>query len=270
MRNGDDAAQALPLADGATTYAETITGIHCLRINPIRESRKEGLILYAHGGGLISGSILTHRSFLSHLAHATGRQILLVEYRLLPENPCYAPLKDFLSVYQYLIETQKVDPGKIVFGGDSNGAAIAIAAMVSLKNKLARQPACAFSLSGAFDATLAGESMKTRSEVDPLLSLEVLQHWQSIFSESTQLDAPEISPLFSDLDNLAPCLLLVGDHEVWLSDSTRLSDKIEASGGTAVLKIYDEMWHVWPMFTELPESLNAMSDINSFVDAHVK
>lgn len=263
----NDAARSSPIANGTTTSHKTFSGINCLQISPCQEIQKSGLVLFAHGGGFTSGSIITHRSWVSHLANATGRQFVLVDYRLLPEHPAHTPVKDFLSVYQHLVNTQNWSPEQIAFGGDSSGAAIAVAAMVNLNTQKIDQPACAFSISGAFDATLSGDSMKTRDAIDPILSFQVLEHWQTQLPESIQLDAPEISPLFSDVSNLAPILLLAGDHEVWLSDSIRLSEKINANGTNASLTIYEEMWHVWPTFVDLPESAKAMEQISAFLDS---
>ena len=80
------------------------------------------------------------------------------------------------------------------------------------------------------------------------------------------MDAPAVSPLFADLGGLPPVLLLAGDHEVWLSDSTRLAAKLTAAGGDATVKVFDEMWHVWPNHADLPETAEAMADVRAFLD----
>jgi acetyl esterase/lipase len=194
--------------------------------------------------------------------------VLLIDYRLLPENPVQAPLEDFLAAYRGLLEREEVFPGSIVFGGDSNGAGVVLAALVSLRDAGEQQPACVFSLSGAFDATLSGESMQTRENLDPLLSLEVLEDWQRQLG-AANLSASLLSPLFSDLSNLAPVLLEVGDHEMWLSDSLRVAEKIRLTGGEAELHVWDEMWHVWPMYTGFPESDAAIDEVSRFIARHV-
>ncbi len=43
-------------------------------------------------------------------------------------------------------------------------------------------------------------------------------------------------------------LIQVGDHEILLSDSTRLVDNMLAAGGQATLQVWPEMWHVFQFF----------------------
>ena len=267
-RDWDDHGRSLPLAAGVNTAQEDLAGVACLWLEPAVRS-DEGVILYAHGGGLVAGSIVTHRALASRLAAGTGRRVVLADYRLVPENPFTAPRDDLIGVFRALVNARGLRPAQIAFGGDSSGAAAAIAGMAWLRDRGLAQPACAFAVSGAFDVSLSGDSVGTRDAVDPVLSEAVLRDWQKYFLGSIRLDAPEISPLFADLAGLPPVFLLAGDHEVWLSDSIRMAAELQASGGDATVKVFDEMWHVWLNHPELPESAEAMADIRSFVDLHL-
>ena len=109
--------------------------------------------------------------------------------------------------------------------------------------------------------------MRSNSDKDPVLSFEVLQHWQQqYFKDKIALDHTHISPLFSELDGLPAMLLIAGGDEVWLDDSVRLADKVRKAHGVAELIIHDEMWHVFAMDTQLPESILAMKQIKTFLD----
>jgi epsilon-lactone hydrolase len=57
----------------------------------------------------------------------------------------------------------------------------------------------------------------------------------------------------------------VGSHEILLSDSTRLAHKVTTNGGRAKLRIYDQMWHAWPMCAGLPETDEALAEIGAFL-----
>ena len=122
-------------------------------------------------------------------------------------------------------------------------------------------------ISGAFDVSLQGATMQLNNDKDPVLSFEVLQHWQQqYFKNKIALDHAHISPLFSQMEGLPAMLLIVGGDEVWLDDSIRLADKVRETGGAAELIIHDEMWHVFVMDTQLPESILAMKQIKTFLD----
>lgn len=60
-------------------------------------------------------------------------------------------------------------------------------------------------------------------------------------------------------------LLQVGDHEILLSDSVRLAEAVQRSGGRAQLRVWDQMWHNWPMYAELPEGEAALREIAEFL-----
>jgi acetyl esterase/lipase len=61
-------------------------------------------------------------------------------------------------------------------------------------------------------------------------------------------------------------LLQVGDDEILLSDSVRVAEQIRMSGGSVELKVWDEMWHTWPMYVGLPEADGALAEIGEFLE----
>ena len=63
-------------------------------------------------------------------------------------------------------------------------------------------------------------------------------------------------------------LVQVGDHEILLSDSTRIAEKIEAAGGEVDLRIWPGMWHVFQYFIgQMPESRRAIRQIADYLQA---
>lgn len=78
-------------------------------------------ILYLHGGGFFSGSIVTHRRICERLALLTGARVVSVDYVQLPEGSIADSVQDAITAYASLTdEVQHAD--KIVVAGDSAGA----------------------------------------------------------------------------------------------------------------------------------------------------
>lgn len=256
-------AETLPLHAEVDVQEDTIAGVRCLWLCR-RAYRSDTTILYLHGGGLVDGAIVTHREFVSRLVGTTGHRALMVEYRLMPEHRFPAALDDVLAVYHALESVHGIRPKGIVLGGDSSGGGLAVAAMMRLSADGREMPACAFTISGSFDLTLASESMTGRDHDDPCLSYAALQGWLRYF-EGFDLTTGELSPLHGDARGLPPILLQVGDHEVWRDDSTRMAAKIRDAGGVAELSIWAGMWHVWPMWSKLPEAHGAIEEIGEFI-----
>jgi acetyl esterase/lipase len=219
--------------------------------------------MYIHGGGLIAGSPVTHREFASRLVKRIRRRVLLVDYRLAPEHPFPAALDDVGAVYADL--TARMRPGDIVFGGESTGAGLGLAALIRLRDAGRALPAAAFFISGHFDMTLSGESMDSRREVDPFTAQESLERAIRWYANGADCTQPLLSPVFADLGSLPPMLLQVGDDEILLSDSVRVAERIRSCGGRVELRVWDAMWHNWPMYVGLPEADGAMEEVSEFL-----
>lgn len=263
----ESAARAMPLAPGTRAFDEVICGVPCVWIKTGQSPDRADCVLYAHGGGLVTGSAVTHLEFGSRLARGLNRTVLLVDYRLLPENAFPAPLLDVLLVYSELVAGRGLPASRLVFGGDSSGAALILAALQVARELDYPLPRKAFLISGAFDASLSGVSMHDSSVDDPLLDVEVLVDWQRRYlGDPKNLQDPPLSPLFGRMDGLPPLLLQVGENEIWRSDSIALANQVRERNGRVELQVWPGMWHCWPMYGELPDAAAAIGEVARFLD----
>jgi len=80
------------------------------------------------------------------------------------------------------------------------------------------------------------------------------------------LEQPLLSPVFGSMHNLPAMFVQVGDHEILLSDATRLRDRVLAAGGEITLEIWPQMWHVFQFFIrQMPESKRAIAAMGTFL-----
>lgn len=96
-----------------------------------RDERRQGVILYLHGGGYTCGDIEYAKAFSSMLAVECGVRTLAVAYRLAPENPYPAALEDALEAYRYLLN-KGYDPQHITLCGESAGGGLCYALCLRL------------------------------------------------------------------------------------------------------------------------------------------
>jgi acetyl esterase/lipase len=102
--------------------------------------------------------------------------------------------------------------------------------------------------------------------VAPLSSAEDLERAAGRYLGGADPRNPLASPVFADLHGLPPLLVQAGDHELLLSDSTRLARQAQAARVEVTLEIWDEMWHVWHGWAgELPEGRQAIEGIGAFI-----
>ena len=262
----EDSARTQPTPSGINVSYLSLGGVPCLLSVPDKLKSKT-TIVYCHGGGLVEGSIETHRGWTCRLALYTGCKVLSVEYRLAPEHTYPAALDDVMSVCNSLASNIEFADGFCV-GADSTGCILGLLALLRLKSDCGNRPNCAFLLSPSIDLTFSGSSIEFNSSLDPLVSLEVLKYYAKLYAGSREMHDPDISPLFADPQGIPPLLLMVDDHEILLDDTTRLASKVEKVGGTVKLHVTHGLWHAWPLWGDFPESVCALDMIDQHITRH--
>jgi monoterpene epsilon-lactone hydrolase len=223
------------------------------------------VLLWLHGGGFSTGSCVTHRGLAAHLSLAAGIPVLTIDYRLVPEHPFPAGLADACTAYRWLLKTG-YRPANIIIGGDSSGGGLAVSTLLKLREAGDLLPVAGVLMSPMLDMTLTGESFTSRAGVDPLISQTGLQAAVDLYRLDNDARHPLLSPVYADLRGLPPLLIQVGDHELLLSDSTRLTDRAASAGAEVALHIWPEMWHVFQGWAaELPEAQAALQEIGGFI-----
>lgn len=226
------------------------------------------VILYLHGGGYVMGSINTHRAMIARIARAAQSRALALDYRLAPENPFPAAVDDATAAYGWLL-AQGYEPGKIVISGDSAGGGLTLATLLALRDSGASLPAAAVPISPWADLEGTGASILTRAASDPMVDQESLLRMAKMYSGERDPKHPLLSPIHADYRGLPPMLIHVGDAEVLLDDSTRVTERARAAGVEVELEAWDDMFHVWHVFAKiLPEGQRAIDRIGSYVIAH--
>lgn len=222
------------------------------------------VVLFLHGGGYCSGSTHVYADFMARLSHACGTRVLGIDYRLAPEHRFPAAVDDTLTAYRWLV--RRCDPARITLAGDSAGGGLTLATLLALRDAARPLPARAVCVSPWTDLEGSGPSVRTRADIDPWLSSERIATSASRYVEGEDIRNPLAAPLHGDPSGLPPLLILVGDAETLLDDSTRFAAKARAAGVDVTLEIWDDMIHVWPFFAGLlPEGMRAFERIGRFV-----
>lgn len=259
----EDSARIQATPSGVNVRYVDSRGVPCLLCVP-ENSKSNTTIVYCHGGGLVEGSIETHRIWTCRLALHTGCKVLSVQYRLAPEHPYPAAVEDVISVCNTVASNADFTGGFCI-GADSTGCTLALQALLKSGSKNGNKPNCAFLLSPSIDLTFSGSSIESNAFLDPLVSLEVLRHYSELYAGSCDRNDPDISPLFAEVQGVPPILLLVDDHEILLDDTTRLAKKVIDAGGIANLHVTHGLWHVWPIWGDFPESMIALDMIKKHI-----
>ena len=227
-------------ADGISFETDTVGGISGWWAKPAR-ARKSAAILHLHGGWFNWGTASAFRNFVGHIAIAAGADVFIPDYRLAPEHPFPAAVKDAEACYRGLVD---LGIKRIALTGDSAGGNLALV-LLSIATAQAGSaeiaPVGAVVQSPVTDLALTGESFETRAEADPyFVKSQVAGLVRSYLGESDPKN-PFASPLYGDLEALPPIRVHVGDDEVLLDDSRRYVERAVAAGVDAKLDVWTGM-----------------------------
>ncbi len=259
---------AQPLPAEVTVTAAALGGV------PTAEVTVDGIepghaVLYFHGGVYVIGDAFLAAELASQVGRRTRARVISVDYRLAPEHPYPAAVEDALAAYQALLQ-EGIAPSDIVLAGESAGGGLAIATLINARDHGLPLPAAAYVMSPYVDLTLAGTTMETRREVDPLLSRELLQPRVTDYASGHGPASGLISPLFADLSGLPPMLIQAGTHEVLLDDAVRLAGQAASADVAVTLDITPGVPHVFQAYHAiLDEGAAALDRAGQFLSAHL-
>jgi acetyl esterase/lipase len=261
----DDAGSLYPLPEGVTVEMLTVADNIPAEWVSGTGATDDKVILYLHGGAYTLGSCKSHRDLAARLSIASGARVLLIEYRLAPENPFPAGLKDSVAAYRWLLDNG-YQPGNIVVGGDSAGGGMTMAVLVSIRDAGLPNPASALLLSPWVDLAATAESYETRASLDPMIGRDAIPPLVGMYiGDKDPRDVPLASPLYAELHGLPPLKIQVGDHEVLLGEALQLAEKAKAAGVEVDIKVWDGMWHVFQQNASIvPEAQAAVNELGEW------
>jgi acetyl esterase/lipase len=227
------------------------------------------VLMFFHGGGFCSGSIVSHRRLVTEAGRAAGVRTLAVAYRLAPEHPFPAAYDDALTAWRFLRD-QNIPAEHIAVGGDSAGAGLTVALISRLRDAREELPGCAWLISPWTDLTMSGSTVLSKEAVDPLIHKEYLNELADAYvPPAMERKDPRISPLYADLRGFPPTLIQVGSAETLLDDATRFAAVAGAADVRVTLEIWPQMIHAWPLWNaHLEPGRRALANAGEFIKQH--
>lgn len=266
----DEVGSLWPVADDVSLTAVDADGV-AAEWSTVPKSDGSRVLLFFHGGGYCSGSILSHRRMVSEAGRAANVRTLAVGYRLAPEHPYPAALEDAASAWHFLRRTGFA-ASHIAVGGDSAGAGLTAALIQRLRAAEEELPGCAWLVSPWTDLTMSGSTLTTKDGIDPLIHKPYLEELARAYV-AADLDRkdPRISPLYADLRGFPPMLIQVGSSETLLADATHFAAAAGSAEVAVTLEIWPHMIHAWPLWNaKLEPGRRALATAGAFIRARLQ
>ncbi len=191
------------------------------------------LVLYAHGGGWVTGSLESHDRLCRILATQLQSVVVAVDYRCAPEHVFPAALDDVAAAWQWARAHARsigADGARFAVAGDSSGGNLAAALTLRLRADGAPQPQLQLLLYPALDATCSRDSYREFSTGFNLSAAQMAWFWEAYRSGAAR-GAPELSPLAAaNLTGLAPAVVAIAENDVLRDDGQDYAHRLQTAG----------------------------------------
>jgi epsilon-lactone hydrolase len=124
-------------------------------------------------------------------------------------------------------------------------------------------PAGLMLFSPLLDLSESGDSFQTNGGLSPLTG-EFLKQRIALYAGGADLTDPYLSPLFGDVTDFPPTLIVSGTRDLLLSDAARMHRKLRNAGIDAELHVWEAMSH-GGFGGAAPEDLEVGQEIRRFI-----
>lgn len=244
-----------------------ISGIPCLEVTP-NVNKICGVVLHFFGGGFVCGSAYENLLIAAPICQYSAAKIVLPEYRLSPENLWPDAIEDCFAVYKELQD--RLSGISLALSGDSAGGNLALAIALRAYRENVALPAALALLSPWCDLTNQGDSLKTNDGRDPTLTHAWLNEAAKLYASAADLSQPTLSPIFASYPSeFPPVMITTGTRDLLMSQSVRLNKRLREAAVECTIRIWDNLWHVFEYYDELPESETSLEEIAQFLSVHL-
>jgi acetyl esterase len=210
------------------------------------DSERPPLLVWAHGGAFVQGSIPSWDHLLRDLVRQSGVAALSVDYRLAPEHPFPVAFDEMVAMTRLAAREGAgfgIDPARLALGGDSAGANLALAAALAMRD--AGEKALRFQLLiyGCFTTDCGSPSWQRFGQGAGLSQTSMRWAWDTYLERPEQHNDWRAAPAVANLAGVAPAHLIVGSLDPLLDDSNNLAAKLKAAGVPCNLTLYQGINH---------------------------
>ncbi len=240
--------------------------IRALWISVGRPDRRR-VILYLHGGAFVAGSPDTHRHVAADLAAASRARVFLPDYRLAPEHPFPAALKDAAAAYERLLNAG-YDSAGIAFAGDSAGGGLVFSLLLEAEARGWPAPVCVVAFSPIVDLRGVNASIRRNARRDVLLPAQRFRDACDHYLAGASPDDPRASPALGAFKAPPPALIQASRSEILADDAQAMAETLRRAGGDVRLEMWRRTPHAWHIFRgHLPEADAALARAGAYIAA---
>lgn len=246
----------LPPHEGVIWEDRTVPGLDDDPDVAVRVYRPRGLtgpaagLYHIHGGGMIVGSVgIEHQSSLM-LCDALGCVLVSVDYRLAPEHPHPAPVRDCYAGLVWTADHASelgIDPDRLAIYGGSAGGGLTIASSLMARDRGHPRLCFQMALYPMIDDRNETPSSHEITDIgiwDRSTNIEAWA-WYLGGNEADSYAAPARA---GDLTGLPPTFIDVGELDLFRDEAIDFAARLLRAGVPTELHVYPGAYHASEAF----------------------
>ena len=210
------------------------------------DAERPPLLVWAHGGGFMQGSLASWDAMLRELVRQSGAAALSVDYKLSPEHRFPKAFEEMVAVTRLAAREGAgfgIDPSRLAVGGDSAGGNLALAAAMAMRDEGLRAVRFMLLIYGVYSTDSESPSWQQFGQGAGLSQTQMRWIWETYLENPEQQRDWRAAPILGNLKGLPPAHLIVGSLDPLQDDSHRLAAALKEAGVAHSLKVYDGINH---------------------------
>lgn len=233
---------------------------------PLAElTRKDAVLFWIHGGAYTLGDAFMGFTLLLRVMEVAAQQgislsIFSLDYTLAPHAQFPQQQQEAIAAYRYLLQDQGIDARRIVIGGESAGAHVALTALLAIEDAGLPKPGGALFLYPWVNLKNSGGSttrnkhldMLSKDSLDRAVELAVGPDGQE--KHATLIDLAAALPEGRSWAKILPAVTRVniGSHDLFVDDVGLFVNHAREDGANIHLEVTPKMSHGWQMIGNVP------------------
>jgi len=218
-----------------------------------------------HGGAFIMNSKEMDDPYCRQIANNTGCVVINVDYAKAPEYPFPGPLEQTYQLLHWIkdhAKDLKIDPEKIMVGGQSSGGNIMAALCLLLKERNEPQPLLQVLICPMLDFVTPHAD---KPEGDPgRARFPQAAHFLNLcyVPERNQAEHPLASPVLAPhTDKLAPAFIIAAEYDAFSLEAETYADKLRNAGVRVRHEVFEDCYHAFTHLGPEPKAQKAWTMI---------
>ena len=226
------------------------------------KSNSDTLMFYIHGGAYINTFTKYHFRLIRKIIKMTDIKVVSANYDLIPFSNAKKMNEYLVNTYLKVIEENNYK--KIVFMGDSAGAALCLTTYLTLHKSGKRIPDRSILLSPCVDISLPNPKTYEYAKVDPWLYLDRINTCADFFADGLDKKNYIASPTYGEVEKLENLTIFLGTKEILYPDIIDFYNKLDKNKNNELI-IKKNMIHVYPLLP-IKEAKEALKIIKNKID----